>query len=202
MVFDFQKIAHNPVLLSSGVLLLATSALILASAAVLINAFLYSPQPGSLSVTPQQFSGGVDPASISQRNFFGLAEAKPELQVENLPETELNLVLRGAFVGSSQETAGAIIENEDTKITDHYYVGEKLADLAELKAIYADRVVLERNGLLETLYFPDIADSSGIGATKNTEAGRPALNISDPSSQAAKQRREAIRERIRQLRKR
>ena len=199
---DFQKILQNPVLLASAALLVLTAALLLFSLSLLTTAVLYSPEVGVYVAADRQSSGSVDAGAIGERNFFGLADAQPVLDaMEDLPETTLALILRGAFAGGSKEQAGAIIENEETKVTDHYAIGEDLPGDAVLKAIYADRVVLTRNGLLETLYFPDLAGTSGIGATKNTQSGGN-LGIPSVESDAARQRREAIRERIRQLRKR
>ena len=202
MVFNLQRLSQSPVILSSGLLLLGTAVLVMVSIGVLLGAFLYSPQPTLYTGQQQGITNAINPSHIGDRNFFGLAQAEPELQVDNLPETPLALVLRGAFVSADQTTAGAIIQNSDTKVTDHYYVGETLAGEAELKAIYADRVVLTRNGLLETLYFPDMSDRSGIGAVKNTQSSAASSATESIEEETARKRREAIRERIKQLRNR
>lgn len=197
MIVDFQKVTQNPVLLGSALLLLGSGLMALISVSLLVDAFLYSPKASIYNSERSTISNLFNATEISARNFFGLADAEPELVVEDLPETELALILRGAFMGADQQAAGAIIEDENTKIANNYYVGEALPGEATLKAIYADRVVLSRNGLLETLYFPDISDKTGIGAIKQTAAGGSGRATEDA---AAKQRRDAIRERIKQLR--
>lgn len=198
MAIDLHKIIQNPLTLGSGLLLLAAALLMLWSLGTLVGAFLYAPEASLYSKQENTLSSPFNPDEISSRNFFGLAEAQPELVVENLPETKLALILRGAFMGEDANGAGAIIENEDTNIADNYYIGESLPGDATLKAIYADRVVLSRNGLLETLYFPDISDSTGIGEVKRDSGGASSYTpVEDPAAEA---RREAIRERIRQLR--
>jgi len=199
MMLNIHKIAQNPVMLGSTLLLVSSGFITLASFGVLIDAFFYSPTATIYNKQQTSGTGTFDSVEISERNFFGLAVAEPEIEVDNLPETKLALILRGAFMGSSDQNAGAIIENEETNIANNYYVGEPLPGDATLKAIYADRVVLSRNGLLETLYFPDISDTAGIGAIKQS-AGGGAGGYTPVEDAAAKQRRDAIRERIKQLR--
>lgn len=200
MILNIQKIAHNPVMLGSTLLLISSGLITLLSFGVLIDAFFYSPTAAIYRSQETSGPGAFNSGEISERNFFGLADEEPEIEVDNLPETKLALILRGAFMGGTDQSAGAIIENEETNITNNYYVGESLPGDATLKAIYADRVVLSRNGLLETLYFPDISDSSGIGVVKQSNPSGAGGGYTTVEDAAAKQRREAIRERIKQLR--
>lgn len=168
-----------------------------ASFGILLTALLYSPDINFQISAGETPTNKINPQDIGQRNFFGLAQAAPSIIVEDLPETKLELKLRGAFTAVDNANAGAIIE-DDRKVAHHYAIGDEVPGDATLRAIYADRVVLARNGLLETLYFPDEIDTSGINTRRNSNASDSGANSVD--SEANKQRRDAIRDRIRQLR--
>ncbi|MDB4453004.1 hypothetical protein N9145_02360 [bacterium] len=168
-----------------------------ASFGILLTALLYSPDINFQISAGETPTNKINPQDIGQRNFFGLAQAAPSIIVEDLPETKLELKLRGAFTAVDNANAGAIIE-DDRKVAHHYAIGDEVPGDATLRAIYADRVVLARNGLLETLYFPDEIDTSGINTRRNINASDSGANSVD--SEANKQRRDAIRDRIRQLR--
>ncbi len=145
----------------------------------------------------------VNPDLISDRHFFGVASDKQEIQVDDLPETKLELTLRGAFAATEKEASGAIIE-DDKKIAQKYEVGDELPGNVTLSAVYSDRVVLSRNGNYETLYFPSLGSDKGLDTksfNNNWSSGGSRSGDNDGlETQAAKERRDAIRERIRQLR--
>jgi general secretion pathway protein C len=106
---------------------------------------------------------------INDYNLFGKYEPnKPvaaPVQPAVVPETRLNLKLRGVFASEDKTAARAIIadsrENEDS-----YSIGSPLPGGAILNEIFPDRVILEHNGQLETLRLPsDEVDESGPGPT-------------------------------------
>jgi len=196
MPVSLDNFTRNPVLLAGTALMAGAGLVTLTSLGILLAALLYNPDIQLRLNVGSQGSSRVDPQSISQRNFFGLAEAEPTIAVEDLPETKLELVLRGAFAALEPAHAGAIIE-DDRKVAQHYAIGDAVPGDATLKAIYADRVVLARNGLLETLYFPEEIDTGGIDSRVNASPTQAGM---DQESRKNKERREAIRERIRQLR--
>ena len=69
------------------------------------------------------------------------------------PKTSLKLVLRGIFSHSDQDKAMAIIADAAGK-ERLYRVGAQVPGGAEIHKIYPDRVILQRNGQLETLELP------------------------------------------------
>lgn len=69
------------------------------------------------------------------------------------PETRLNLTLRGLFATEDPERARAIIAAPNGEERS-YRVEDELPGGAELSAIYADRIILQRNGRYETLRLP------------------------------------------------
>lgn len=103
-------------------------------------------------------------------NLFGspAAEATASVQTtEELPETNLQLTLRGISSSDETEVGGALIEGPD-KTTDFFRVGETMPGNVSLHSVYANRVVIDRSGLLENLFFPE---ESGSGS--NVEAYSP-----------------------------
>lgn len=94
---------------------------------------------------------------ISRLHLFGKFEKKkpppPKMEVAAAPETRLNLKLRGVFSSQDKEIARAIIA--DAKNDDESYaIGDEVPGGAILNDILEDRVILERNGQLETLKLP------------------------------------------------
>ena len=130
-------------------------------------------------------------AKISQFHLFGKFEKKvappPVAEVATAPETRLNLKLRGVFSSQDKDLARAIIA--DAKGEDESYaIGDEVPGGATLNDIFEDRVILERNGQLETLKLPvesvpgETTASVGRGipgrqSTGSTAASSPAPTI-------------------------
>ena len=95
-------------------------------------------------------------ANVSAYHLFGDAKkAAPVVQqkVIDAPETRLRLDLKGVFASSDASEALAIIASSKGK-DKTYHIGDKITGGALLHAIYEDRVILKRNGQLETLRLP------------------------------------------------
>lgn len=155
--------------------------------------------------------------SLAEVELFGTASSAVTAQVtntENLPETNLRLYLRGVLAAEGEFPGSALIE-DDSNSTDSYLVGDELPGNATLRSVHANRVIIERSGKLENLYFPELDDSSGMdfaegdsdtmqstptatGPTGAPASGRPVVG----TPQDAEQRREEIRQRLEQLRER
>ncbi|NOX75133.1 MAG: type II secretion system protein GspC [Gammaproteobacteria bacterium] len=107
---------------------------------------------------------------ISQWHLFGKVQKvvpKPVAAMTEAPDTRLNLKLSGVLVSGDPRTARATIGDGKGK-EDAYGVGESLPGNAVLREIYADRVILEYRGRLETLRLPKEAPASKFAS------GRPA----------------------------
>lgn len=200
IAFLSRESMQNPVILAGLVVVALAIAAVAGSAGKLASTLLFDPEPKPLAINSTPTSSAIDPAGITNRNFFGLASDKPTVALESLPETKLELTLRGAFAAADENEAGAIIE-DDKQVAAQYNVGDELPGNATLNAIYPDRVVLSRNGLLETLYFPvnDFSDE-GVGTRVNRSASSAASAAAPVNDPDAEKRREAIRKRIRELR--
>ncbi|MEJ2143273.1 MAG: type II secretion system protein GspC [Gammaproteobacteria bacterium] len=101
-------------------------------------------------------------SNISELHLFGKTEVAIKTDTPIVaPETRLQLKLKGVFASSNPERAYAIIS--DSKNQDKSYrLGSKIVGGAILHAVYPDRVILKRNGRLETLRLSTSYDKSGM----------------------------------------
>ncbi|KPQ30027.1 MAG: general secretion pathway protein C [Marinobacter excellens HL-55] len=161
----------------------------------------------------------VPNVQLASLTVFGTAAASngtPELDTENLPETNLRLFLRGVLAADGEFPGSALIEDDKGK-TEAYLVGNELPGSAKLRTVFPNRIIIERAGKLENLYFPELDDRSGVALASSTAAesldqqiqerqtAQPTQQTSSsstPSSAGDQQRREEIRQRLEQLRQR
>ena len=110
-------------------------------------------------------------ANISNYHLFGDAKkSAPVIQqkVIDAPETRLRLDLKGVFASTKASEALAIISSSKGK-DKTYHIGDKITGGALLHAVYEDRVILKRNGQLETLRLPKSkVDSQSFYTTPTT----------------------------------
>lgn len=84
------------------------------------------------------------------------------------PETRLQLELLGVFqTGDKEGRPGAIIAEQGNK-GELYRVGDRVPGNAQLEEVYADRVILRRQGQLETLKLKAPSLSGGIQAAESS----------------------------------
>jgi len=131
--------------------------------------------PANTPVTMGQPSTSADARAIVTAHIFGEADpdmepATPVLEeIDNLQETRLtNLSLKGTIAATPTEMAIAIIADgrDEEKV---YSIGELVTSGANLHAVYADRVVLNENGVLTNLKLPkDFPEGSAPVNRRNT----------------------------------
>jgi general secretion pathway protein C len=100
------------------------------------------------------------PASVPAQNTFSLqpllaahlfGQVSQELtggRLDNLPISSLNLVLTGVIASAS---GGYALISVNGQSQEPFAVGQTVTGGAELQAVYPDRVVIRRNGVLESL---------------------------------------------------
>jgi len=127
---------------------------------------------------------------ITDAHLFGtFQQSTSNVKQTVAPETRLNLVLKGVLATTPMEYGSAIISKGKNGKEDTYAPGDKISS-ATVKEIYADRVILERAGKLETLRMPK--DNSGSliksspGSTPTVKASTPGAVLSDIRSQILK----------------
>jgi len=143
----------------------------------LIPAAATRPAPPVLSSRPAATARPQSYQQISDAHLFGkfsLSSVQPTQKTE-APETRLNLVLKGVLSTQPMEYSSAIISLGKNGKEDIYAVGDRVSS-ATVREIYADRVILERGGQLETLRMPK--DTSGnliqqSSTQQNTAASAP-----------------------------
>ena len=152
--------------------------------------------------------------SLASIDMFGRADPEAlagDQDTEDLPETNLRLFLRGVLAGTEEQPGSALIE-DDRNRTEVYIIGDELPGNARLRSVHANRIIIERGGKLENLYFPETDDSRGmeLAATDNgpqsTQSADEGMGTDQPRAmatpQATDERRQQIRQRLEELRQR
>jgi general secretion pathway protein C len=137
--------------------------------------------PAQIARTGTPAASSIDVQSIAGSHLFGEADAEPVIvepqeSHENLAETRLNLSLKGTIASGDPDTSIAIIADasNEEKI---YSVRDTVAPGATLHAVYADRVVLNRGGVLEVLRLPKEFPAGTASVRRNVAAvSRTAVN--------------------------
>ncbi len=129
---------------------------------------------------------------IASWNLFGAAEVEPGASdnMDNLPITNLRLVLRGTFAAENDQNSSAIVEGPDDRV-EFYAVGDRMPAGVTLHAVYRDRVVLSRGGRLETLFFPD--------SDRDLDMGGESGGLST-SARVEQRKREIMQKQLEQIR--
>jgi general secretion pathway protein C len=140
---------------------------------------------------PPSSAAAPDVEAIASAHIFGIASAEPETETrpvaaetDNLRDTRLtNLALKGTIAATSEEQAVAIIADGggEEKV---YGIGDPVTSGAKLHAIYADRVVLNENGILTNLKLPrDFPEGSQI-ADRRARTSTPRASMATQSIQS------------------
>lgn len=95
----------------------------------------------------------VNAASIANAGLFGSPKAAPAASAENAPQTNIPLVLTGVIAASDPNNGLAIL-GENANTAKVYAVGDTVPGGVKLHGVYSDRVILDRNGSLESLPLP------------------------------------------------
>ena len=99
---------------------------------------------------------------------FGVVEAPPEPDVP-IGETTLDLVLHGVVVQEDPAASMAFIGHEGA--SEGYRPDDMIADRARLVEVAADHVVLDVEGELQTLSFPEPGDAAPSAETGGATSG-------------------------------
>jgi general secretion pathway protein C len=94
----------------------------------------------------------LDLAAITNAHLFGAAPAVPQ-DGANAPQTTIPLVLTGTIAGNDPQNGLAIL-GQTAQTAKVYAVGDNVPGGAKLHSVYSDRVVIDRNGQLESLALP------------------------------------------------
>ncbi len=95
----------------------------------------------------------LDVAALSNEHLFGAAPPPPPVDDANAPATSMPLVLTGIIAAPDPKSGLAIIGTSANNARI-YPVGDRVPGGARVHAVYADRVLLDRNGTIEALMLP------------------------------------------------
>lgn len=120
--------------------------------------------PIKVQVQQQRSSSNIPVRRLSDLNLFGSAAVTPA-DTRNAPKTQLNVRLLGVTASNVPERSAAIIEKDRNQ--EVYVIGDQiLVTRVTIEEIYADRVILNNNGALETLELEGIGElSEGLSLT-------------------------------------
>lgn len=157
----------------------------------------WQPPPAQPAETQTESAEMVDIAALTAAHLFG--KAAPQVadresqEVVDAPETRLPLTLKGIFSSDFDGESRALIArgNDEEK---PYAVGDTVTGGAELYEIYADRVILDRGGKLETLRLNK--DAAGAGATQVAQSSSRDGNVREvaPSQSLLNIRQELLQD--------
>jgi len=130
----------------------------------------------------KQATSNYNLSALQSLNLFGQYNSQVEEvveQVQNAPQTRLQLTLSAAVASDSRETAAAIIENKGKQET--YGIGDIIIGTrASLEQVLIDRVIIKQSGRLETLML-DGADynqpAKGVVASEYTNKRTKSNNL-------------------------
>ncbi len=114
-------------------------------------------------------------ARIADYHLFGQVGRpvlKKQEKAKEAPKTSLRLALKGVFMSEHAAASGAIVE-EIGKKADYYSVGDSLPGNATLEEVYSDRILLRRNGRLETLAFEEKKAGRGLTSISKVRPTKP-----------------------------
>lgn len=94
----------------------------------------------------------LDLAVITDAHLFGAAPQELR-DGANAPQTSMPLVLTGIIAGNDPQNGLAIL-GQSAQSAKVYAVGDNVPGGAKLHSVYTDRVVIDRNGQLESLALP------------------------------------------------
>ncbi|PTY36289.1 hypothetical protein BGP77_02970 [Saccharospirillum sp. MSK14-1] len=132
---------------------------------------------------------------LAQKPLFGDYVAESEqttVEPVDAPETQLRLVLQ-AVVARDGEGQGFAVITQRNGQSDVFTVGDQVFAQAELAGVYGDRVLLNRNGELETLRY-ERSDSSATLQPLDRNTSSQSANAAQVSGQSA-----AIQQQVEQM---
>lgn len=154
----------------------------------------WTPPPVAPAATARS-GDAVDINAIVNASLFGRyeASASTEQSLLSAPETPLNLVLIGLLADDRAERSRALIAQGNEERA--YAIGDDVARGVMLQAIFPDRVILSRNGRLETLRLErDKPGVEGAAAAPAAPAATAASSDESGTPQLAAIRDEVVRD--------
>lgn len=129
--------------------------------------------PAAASAAPAR---RVDLAALINAHLFGAASAPEAANAGNAPHTTMSLVLAGVLAQDDPQQGYAIV-GESAAAARLFAVGDSIPGGARLHSVYSDRILLERDGTIESLGLP----RQSTGAAAPPPALPPAAAAENPA---------------------
>jgi general secretion pathway protein C len=139
------------------------------------------------NAAPKVAAHQVDAERVADQHLFGTAQAG---NAGPAPDTTLAFTLHGIAAGKRAADSRALIEANGDE--EPYGVGAQLPGGVKVHAIYADRVILDRGGRLETLRLPQ----QGLADAGSSNAGHPGMAMQPPPTAMQPQNLGQLRQEI------
>jgi general secretion pathway protein C len=127
----------------------------------------------SAPVTPPQAAPRVNAAAIANAGLFGAPKPVVNSNAAEAAPTNIPLVLTGVIAASDPRNGLAIL-GENAASAKVYAVGDIVPGGVKLHSVFSDKVILDRNGNLESLALP--RQSTGVGMAPPPVANLPTEN--------------------------
>ena len=134
--------------------------------------FSSSPTGSAIKADSSRTQAAKFANNVAALHLFGHTDAQPVDEGIDAPETKLNLKLLGIL--SIGEKSGLAIITGAGQAEKVYKVGDRVPGNVILKAVYADRVLLESSRGLETLPLPKQADLVKFSESSQTNSAKQA----------------------------
>lgn len=156
--------------------------------------------PPPSAAAPGGQAQSLDLTDLIDAHLFGVVDVAPPPVIQtpvDAPDTTLNLQLTAVISSDDPQRGWAIIAAGRGQ-SDTYFVGDTLENAggAMLHAVYADRVLLNRSGRLETLRLPKELRDATVAARSMPQlpvAAQPDTSLRDVISENASRLTEVIR---------
>lgn len=153
---------------------------------------------GADALLPPVVDAGATPAvdlgSIVNAHLFGVASMTGDPTAA--PATSANLALAGTLAGLDPEQGWAII-GASAQAARVYATGATLPGGTKLLAVYPDRVILDRNGVRESLTLPRLSGNAGATPVAYRPAGTQSGSLADSVRELLAQDQSAVNELLR-----
>jgi general secretion pathway protein C len=115
--------------------------------------------PPAMNVMPAP--APLDVASLVNAHLFGSAEVQATGDAANAPPSSMPLVVVGLLATEDPEKGMAII-GENSQAAKVVSVGQQVPGGAQLHSVYADRAIIDRSGMLESVFLPRRTEGSSL----------------------------------------
>ncbi|MGP8033888.1 MAG: type II secretion system protein GspC [Steroidobacteraceae bacterium] len=109
-------------------------------------------RPNPMALRPPFQRHFADVAAVTNAHLFGAAPV-PKQDAANAPPSSVPLILTGIIAGNDPQNGLAIL-GPTAQTAKVHAVGDVVAGGVKLHSVYSDRIIIDRNGQLESLALP------------------------------------------------